>query len=59
MLNKLFGKFSREMGLDLGTANTLVYIKDKGILVNDPSIVAINNRTDQIIAVGEDARKMV
>ncbi|PJA93211.1 MAG: rod shape-determining protein, partial [Candidatus Komeilibacteria bacterium CG_4_9_14_3_um_filter_37_5] len=59
MFNKFFAKFSREMGLDLGTANTLVYICDKGILVNDPSIVAINNRTDQIIAVGEDARKMV
>lgn len=47
------------MGIDLGTSNTLVYIKDKGIVINEPSIVAINTRTDQIVAVGEEARRMV
>jgi len=47
------------MGIDLGTANTLVYIKDKGIVINEPSIVAINLRNEQILAVGEDAQKMV
>lgn len=47
------------MGIDLGTSNTLVYVKEKGIVINEPSVVAINTRTDQILAVGEEARKMV
>lgn len=47
------------MGIDLGTANTLVYIKEKGIVINEPSVVAINIRNDQILAVGEEARKMI
>ncbi len=47
------------MGIDLGTANTLVYVKDRGIVINEPSVVAINTRTDQILAVGEEARRMV
>lgn len=47
------------MGIDLGTANTLVYVKEKGIVINEPSVVAINMRTDQILAVGEEARKMI
>ena len=45
--------------MDLGTKNTLVYTVDKGIVINEPSVVAINTRTDEILAVGEDARKMV
>lgn len=59
MLNNIFGRFSQDLGIDLGTANTLVYVKDKGILINEPSIVAINNRTDQILAVGNDAKNMI
>lgn len=59
MLGKLLGRFSRDMGIDLGTKNTLVYVKDKGIVINEPSVVAVNNRTDQILAVGEEARRMV
>jgi len=59
MFNKILGRFSKDMGIDLGTANTLVYVKDKGIVINEPSIVAINLRTDQILAVGEDGKKMV
>ncbi|MDD5567558.1 MAG: rod shape-determining protein, partial [Patescibacteria group bacterium] len=59
IFNRFFGRFSKDMGIDLGTSNTLVYVKDKGIIINEPSIVAINTRTDQIIAVGEDARRMV
>ena len=47
------------MGIDLGTANTLVYVKDKGIVINEPSVVAINTRNDQIIAVGIEAKKMI
>ncbi|MBI5076982.1 rod shape-determining protein [Candidatus Falkowbacteria bacterium] len=59
MFKSFFSKFSKNIGIDLGTANTLVCIQDKGIVIREPSIVAINNRLDQIIAVGEDGRKMV
>ncbi|OGH76948.1 MAG: rod shape-determining protein [Candidatus Magasanikbacteria bacterium RIFOXYC2_FULL_40_16] len=59
MLNRLFGKFSKDIGIDLGTANTLVYVKDKGIIINEPSVVAINTRIDQIVAVGDEAKNML
>lgn len=59
MLNKLFGLFSQDIGIDLGTANTLVYVRGKGIVINEPSVVAINQRTKQVLAIGEDARRMV
>jgi rod shape-determining protein MreB len=59
ILNKLFGHLSKDIGIDLGTANTLVYVKDKGIVINEPSVVAINNRTEEILAVGDEAKKMV
>lgn len=51
--------FATEVGIDLGTANVLVYIKGKGIVLNEPSVVAINNDTDEILAVGEEARQML
>jgi rod shape-determining protein MreB and related proteins len=59
MLNKVLGKFSKDVGIDLGTANTLVYVKDHGIVINEPSVVAINTRTDSLLAVGEDAKRML
>lgn len=59
MFNKFFGKFSKDLGIDLGTANTLVYTPDKGILINEPSIVAVNIRTEEILAVGDEAKKML
>jgi len=59
MLSKLFGAFSHDIGIDLGTANTLVYVKGKGIVMNEPSVVAINQKTGQILAVGNEAKKMV
>ena len=59
MFKNLFKKFSRDVGIDLGTCNTLIYVKDKGIVVSEASIVAINNRNDQILAVGEEAQKML
>ena len=59
MFNKLFGKFSKDIAVDLGTSNTLVYVKDKGIIINEPSVVAINTRSDQILSVGEDAKRML
>ena len=46
------------MGIDLGTANTLIYIKDKGIVVNQPSVIAYDKRTSKIIAIGDDAKAM-
>ncbi|MFH1427533.1 MAG: rod shape-determining protein [Patescibacteria group bacterium] len=59
MLNKLLGKFSKDLGIDLGTKNTLVYTPEKGIVINEPSVVAVNMRTDEILAVGEEAKKML
>ena len=59
MFNKILGKFSKDLGIDLGTKNTLVYVSDKGIVINEPSVVAVNMRTDEILAVGEDAKKMI
>ena len=48
--------FASEVGIDLGTANVLVYIKGKGIVLNEPSVVAINNDNDEILAVGEEVQ---
>ncbi len=59
MFNNLFGRFSKDLGIDLGTSQTLVYSKDGGIVINEPSVVAINTRTDQILAVGKDAKDML
>jgi rod shape-determining protein MreB len=59
MFNKLLGKFSKDLGIDLGTKNTLVYTADKGIVIQEPSVVAVNMRTEEILAVGEEAQKMV
>ncbi|MCI1931691.1 MAG: rod shape-determining protein [Clostridia bacterium] len=51
--------FSRDMGIDLGTANTLVYVRGKGIVVNEPSVVAINTATKEVLAVGNEAKEMI
>lgn len=59
MLNKLFGYFSKDIGIDLGTANTLVYVRGKGIVINEPSVVALNQKTGQVLAIGHEAKKMV
>jgi rod shape-determining protein MreB len=59
MQNKLSKFFSHDIGIDLGTANTLVYIKKKGIVINEPSVVAINQKTGKVLAIGENAKKMV
>ncbi|WP_139490274.1 rod shape-determining protein [Brevibacillus dissolubilis] len=55
----MFGGFSRDMGIDLGTANTLVYVKGKGIVVREPSVVAIRTDTNTIEAVGNAAKSMI
>ncbi|MFH1392892.1 MAG: rod shape-determining protein [Patescibacteria group bacterium] len=59
MLERLFKIFSCDIGIDLGTTNTLVYVRGRGIIINEPSIVAINKKTDQILSVGEEAKKMI
>ncbi len=51
--------FSNDLGIDLGTASVLVYVKGKGIVLNEPSVVAVDKRTGKIVAVGEDAQKML
>ncbi|OGG45663.1 rod shape-determining protein [Candidatus Kaiserbacteria bacterium RIFCSPHIGHO2_01_FULL_50_13] len=56
---KAFGWFSNDIGIDLGTANTLVYVKGRGIVINEPSIVAINQKTGQVVAVGAQAKEMM
>ncbi|MGE5298365.1 MAG: rod shape-determining protein [Acidobacteriaceae bacterium] len=59
LLDFVYDKFSKDIGIDLGTANTLVYVKSKGIAINEPSVVAINQKTKQILAIGEEAKRMV
>ncbi len=59
MLNRILGAFSKDLGIDLGTCNTRVFSREKGIVVQEPSIVAVNTRTEQIVAVGLDAKDMI
>jgi len=59
MLNKLLGLFSNDIGIDLGTANSLVYVKDRGIVLREPSVVAIQAGTNNVLAVGEEAKRML
>ena len=59
MLNRLLGLFSSDIGIDLGTANTLVYVRDRGIVLREPSVVAVQSGTSRVLAVGEEAKKML
>ncbi len=59
MFAKLFGWFSNDIGIDLGTANTLVYVKDHGIVLREPSVVAVKAGTMEVLAVGDDAKRML
>lgn len=59
MFNRFFGIWSKDIGIDLGTANTLVYVRGKGITINEPSIVALNQKTGKILAIGNQAKVMV
>lgn len=59
LTDKIFGVFSQDIGIDLGTANTLVYVRGHGIVINEPSVVAINNKTGDVLAIGKDAQRMV
>src|SRR5680860_859470 len=59
MLNKFFSLFSHDIGIDLGTANTLVWVRGKGIVIREPSVVAMQKKTKQVIAIGTEAKKML
>jgi rod shape-determining protein MreB len=58
-LSFIFDRFSHDIGIDLGTANTLVYVRGRGIAIKEPSVVAINKKTKEILAIGEEAKRMV
>ncbi|HEY1074430.1 MAG TPA: rod shape-determining protein [Patescibacteria group bacterium] len=55
----IFNHLSHDIGIDLGTANTLVYLKGSGLIINEPSVVAINQRTKEVLAIGNEAKRMV
>lgn len=57
--DRFLGTFSQDIGIDLGTANTLVYVRGKGIVINEPSVVALNKKTNEVLAIGKEAQRMV
>lgn len=59
MIKKIFSKFSKNIAVDLGTANSLVYVEGKGIVISEPSVVAINKKTGRVLAIGDEAKRMV
>ncbi|MFZ4694024.1 MAG: rod shape-determining protein [Verrucomicrobiia bacterium] len=59
MFGKFFGLFSNDIGIDLGTANTLIYVKDKGVVLREPSVVAMHAGTHEVLAVGDEAKRML
>jgi rod shape-determining protein MreB and related proteins len=59
LLDWLFGMFSNDLAIDLGTANTLIYVKGKGIVLSEPSVVAIKKGTNQVLKVGREAKEML
>lgn len=59
LMQKLYRKFSNDIGIDLGTANTLVHVKGRGVVINEPSVVALNTKTNRVVAVGTEAREML
>ena len=59
MINRFLGLFSNDIGIDLGTANTLVYVRDRGIVLREPSVVAIQSGTSRVLAVGDEAKRML
>lgn len=59
MLDRFYKMVGSDIGIDLGTANTLVYLRDHGIIINEPSVVALNKKTNRVVAVGADAKQML
>ena len=58
-MSDMFGWFSNDLAIDLGTATTLVYVQGKGIVLNEPSVVAVEKKTERVMAVGADAKRML
>ena len=58
-LNNFRGVFSNDIGIDLGTANTLVFVRGKGIVLAEPSVVAVDSTTNEVLAVGHKAKAML
>ena len=59
LFDGLLGLLSHDIGIDLGTANTLVMVRQRGIVINEPSVVAIDAKTKRVLAVGAEAKRMV
>ena len=62
LLDSIWGRFSTDLAIDLGTANTLVYVKGKGVIINEPSFVAVNSNgkgKNSVLAVGNEAKLML
>src|SRR5438067_4760619 len=59
LLASVLGMWSADVGIDLGTANTLVHVRGRGIVLNEPSVVAVSKRTGQVLSVGTEARRML
>ena len=59
MLNAIFGLFSHDLGIDLGTANTLIHVRGKGILIREPSVIAIHKKSKKVLAIGQEAKNMI
>src|SRR3989344_949802 len=59
LTDTFFARFGKDLAVDLGTANTLVYVRERGIVINEPSVVAINRKTGQLVAIGRDAKQML
>lgn len=59
MMDRFFSLFSQDIGIDLGTANTLVWVKGKGIVIREPSVVAMHKKTKRVVAIGSEAKKMI
>jgi len=59
MISRFFSLFGHDIGIDLGTANTLVWVRGKGILIREPSIIALHKKTKKVIALGTEAKKML
>src|SRR3990167_239622 len=59
MFGRFFGLFSHDIGIDLGTVNTLVAVRGKGIVIREPSVVAIHKKSRQVLAIGTEAKRMI
>ena len=59
IIDSLFGEYDGDLAIDLGTANTLVAVRGRGIVLNEPSVVAIDKSEDRVLAVGADAKRMI